>query len=338
VARIHYILDESTVSRSIVAWPAPREDDELLTHDSVAVLAERGGGYALSLRTVDQLYEGLAAVLLADDSLRMEGWACGMTALGVIALLAAGSVYSRAALEAQLTHQEPSAGFHTPDLRAALAAATTPDPRWPLHLANEVLPGGLLQSIDAQSAEEGLAELEELQLLMRAAAGNGGTQEAQWQLTEGGLLIARGLVAPSAATAIRLTALRGDAQPGHELLLFVRDDTRLWLFDVSGGDGAVASTDAAGFREVFLDLANRRSRALEANPPAAVGPQSEEPLPGSQAGAPGGVARTLCECGQPLSGRFCTRCGQPATSPGCPDCGTGRRAGAVFCHVCGHRW
>jgi len=300
VARMTHTFAEESVSRAFLAWPGLDGGP----HDSVVVLNMAGEDRRVSLRTEEEVRRIAAGVVAADESLRAANLGLALSTSALVTLLAIADHARMQRHVSAISHVTPSLAFGIPDLEARVADSGNEDFRFPLLFAASLLPFEVAGNVTTEDLELGVEELLTAGLL----APMDETGEARvFEPARAGEDLLLGLVHEAAKLGIAFAVERTDGEAGHEVLLFVRAPTALYLFDFDGKGGALASVSTGGFDEL-LRTAFRPARAPvpSARPVPDAPPPPPEPKPTP--------ARFCMECGTELNPgqKFCMECGAKA--------------------------
>jgi len=127
-----------------------------------------------------------------------------------------------------------------------------------------------------------------------------------YELSEVGEMVADGLWHEVSKAALGVTTKRSDGALGHEVVFLARSSFNLFLFDLAGREGVIATLGSA-------DLENILGQVL-APPPATI-THHEEVIAEQEADED----RTVQRAGK----QFCSQCGQPTQEEDrfCSSCG-----------------
>jgi predicted RNA-binding Zn-ribbon protein involved in translation (DUF1610 family) len=273
-----------------------------------------------------------------------------------------------ARLYSTLMSQAPSEFFTAGDVLERMRQSVKEDFRWPLAMFEKVLPVRMMEKVQIENVTEGLNELVKAELV-EACDEKG----LVYELSSAGFMVADGVLHEVSKAAFCITQCRPDGIKGHDAVLLVRSSSYLFLFELAGEVGVLATLNEEG-ADLFLsktmeipDLETVAAAALIpgqeqpiASPPPAepkrqpVNAVPLPPQPAPQAPPPAGKRPSFCaHCGKTLKpgARFCPGCGQPIHAPGqlnpraeptappvesvCPQCGNPIGVGAKFCRNCG---
>ena len=246
VAELHYTIAEHSITRSYLAWPQC-EDMPL------AVLSRRADGFALTTRSTAELESLLARVLAVEEGLASANLSLGLPAVTTLVGLALMDAFRFSQLQSWLGHAAPAQRFSTGDVVERLRDAASNDFRWPLLFFDKILPDDVLASIEEEEVVQALRVLEDAGVLLSLADVEAGSDPGFFVFSDAGELIADGLLHAASKVGMRVSRLIADGEVGHEALLVVRDPNYLWLFDVAGQEGVIASLD----RQAWKDLSRQ---------------------------------------------------------------------------------
>jgi hypothetical protein len=285
--KLHYSLADESVTRSVLAWDGMETDTCVAMHQT-------GAGRRISSRSHSELKSLSRNILAVNDGIREAQIRLNLSAAGLLSWLAIAEQMKLQQLHALLKHEKQAFIFGTKDIEARLSEAGTEDFRWPLMFFDKVMPAAWAQAITKEEMLSAFRELEKAELMEAAGADI-------FELTEKGKWLATEWLHEVSKMALGLSEKRADGQTGFEMLYLVRTAGFLFMINLSGAEGILASIGPDTL-EVFLDDWFR---------------------------APGAVA---------VSSRNCPSC-QATLSPGarfCPECGTRLEADANTCGKCGH--
>jgi len=329
VAKLHYTIADESVSRSLLAW-APDADDDLIA------LVGTGANRRVSIRSQSSMRLLISRLLAANDTLIEEGISLFLSTGAILVFLAIAEHLRLVRYHAIQTHATPYNIFNHEEVEARLAAAGVEDFRWPLLFLDKVMPAPIAEALDSQDIDAAMDEL----ILAGLVDQVDETAELQiYELAGPGVRICDALLHEVAKVALGVSAFRDDGVIGHEVMLLVRSGFDLFLFDLAGQQGAIASL-GAGTLDEFIKHALEAAPALPAGAAAPV--VDTRPV----AAHTSTIRCANCGLSLPEGARFCSQCGAavaPAsTSPTgrratkiCPACGHANRASFDFCVQCG---
>ena len=327
IAYLHHTIADETVSRGLLAWSAS-------VPDNIILAAGMGARRRVCFWTASTLKAHVTRILGAETKLPDDEIGYQVSSKAILLFLAILDQLRAVRLHAMLVHAEPDTTFSPAEIMDRLTGAGQEDFRWPLLFVDKVLPG-LAASFTPQDAAEALRNLIAAKLVEQIAA----TANSQrFDLTEGGQVICSEILHDVSKVALSICEQRPDGQYGHDLVFLIRSPLYLFLFAMSGQEGAIAAINNDELEEVL-------SRAV-AFPPAGTAP-SEQP-PAQPTAVPSPAAAVCPHCGGSVRFglRFCEHCGKPAalepavaapraTPRFCPGCGHPTAPDMRFCGNCG---
>jgi hypothetical protein len=185
------------------------------------------------------------------------------------------------------------------------------DFRWPLLFFEKILPNGSLASITEEEVVEGFNVLDEAGLILSLADEDPTAYPDLYSFSASGELIANGLMHAASKVALRITRQLGEGEVGHEAFLFIRDPNYLWLFDVAGQEGVVASLDRQAWGELISQILH---------PPLHVDHSVDRAAPSKE---------DIHEAATVMRSDLHVQVGS------CPECGSMVKAGNQYCSSCG---
>jgi hypothetical protein len=268
VAALHYSVADHSLTRSYLAWPMG-EDEPL------AVLTRRSDDFALTTRSKSEIQNLLANLLAVEQGLISANLAVDLSAITTLVALGFMDAFRFAHLQSMLSHTAPPQSYSVEEVMERIRVADKEDFRWPLLFYEKILPNGTLQSIQEKEVLQAFEVLEEAGVLLSLVDEVESSNLAFYTLSDAGALIADGLLHEASKVAMCVSRMVGESEIGHEALLFVRDSNYLWLFDVSGREGTIASLDAEIWSELVQQLLHPETVPL-GNIEAGVEPTTEE--------------------------------------------------------------
>lgn len=334
VAVLHYTIADESISRSFLAWPSGAGED-------LVALVRTGANRRVSVRTLTAMRLFVARLLAANETLVESGVSLSLSTAAILVFLAIAEHVRLMRYHAMQVHAEPTAIFNQDEVQARLASAGVEDFRWPLLFLDKVMPVPIAQALTVQDVG---AAIDELILAGLVDQVDESGELHIYELAGPGLRVCDALQHDVAKLALRVSAFRDDGEIGHEVMLLVRSGFDLFLFDLAGEQGTVASL-GPGTLDALVSHALRRPAVLTveaAGTVAAPRPPAVQPL------APAATIVRCPSCGQVAhaTARYCSQCGAPLplppapVAPGsparfCPSCGHANKAGSGFCAQCG---
>lgn len=333
VALLHYTIADEAISRSLLAWPSGAGE--------IVTLVRTGANRRIGSRPPSSMRLFIARLLAANETLVEGGISLFLSTGAILVFLAIAEHLRLVRYHAIQTHVEPTNIFKQEEVQARLAAAGVEDFRWPLLFLDKVMPAPIADALTAQDIDAALDELILGGLIDQVDE----TGELPiYELAGPGIRICDALQHDVAKLALRISAFRDDGEIGHEVMLLVRSGFDLFLFDLAGEQGSLASLGPDTL-DGLIKYALERPAVLPAEA-AVSAATTHRPIP-----QPPASAATLLrcpQCGQVCheGARFCNQCGtalptQPAPVVGeqaartCPQCGHANRGLSAFCAQCG---
>jgi hypothetical protein len=358
--RLHYSIADETISRQLIVWS--RTGDELVT------LARNGNVWRASTNTEFGVRTLVREVLAAGSDLRRDPFCLSLSSTSVLVFLGILEQMRYVRLYSTLMGQSPTDFFAVGDVLTRMCESTKEDFRWPLAMFEKVLPVRMMGKVQLEDVIEGLNELLKVGLVEAC------DEKGQvYELSPAGLMVADGVLHEVSKVALCVSQYRPDGVVGHDAVLQVRSAFYLFLFELAGEAGVLATLDEEG-ADLFLEKTmetpdleiisaaaplpdQEQSTPSETpietkEPPVAVTPQI--PLPSPKAPSPVSVQAVTCSnCGKKLKpgAHFCPECGQkvavakpkvsnsepsgPSQVSVCPRCGNPVKSNAKFCGKCG---
>jgi len=332
IARFHYTVADESISRSLLAW-APGADDD------VVALVGTGENRRVSNRSQSSLRLLISRLLAANDTLIEEGISLFLSTGAIMVFLAIAEHLRLVRYHAIQTHATPYNIFNQEEIEARLAAAGVEDFRWPLLFLDKVMPAPIAGALTSKDVD---AAMDELILAGLVDSVDETAQLRVYELAGPGVRICDGLLHEVAKVALGISAFRDDGEIGHEVMLLVRSGFDLFLFDLAGQQGAIASLGASSLDELMKG-ALRPPSALPTEGDALSAPEQHAASSASSS-APSTLSCPNCGLALRADARFCSQCGAAIVStpaPGrkaakvCPVCGHSNRANSDFCVQCG---
>ncbi|MBN1152227.1 MAG: zinc ribbon domain-containing protein [Dehalococcoidia bacterium] len=334
VAMLHYTIADESISRSLLAWPADADD-------SLVALVRTGANRRVSIRTISSMRLFIARLLAANETLVEEGISLSLSTGAILVFLAIAEQLRMVRYHALQTHVEPATVFNQEEVQVRLASAGIEDFRWPLLFLDKVMPAPIADALTSQDIG---AAIDELILAGLVDQVDETGQLPIYELAGPGLRICDALHHDVAKLALRVSVIRDDDEVGHEVMLLVRSGFDLFLFDLAGEQGTLASLGPATL-EGLLEHALQPPTVLPAE--GAVSAKTTQTL-APEPPAPADALVPCPSCGHLChqGARFCNQCGAalaPSPSPVaaegavriCRACGHANRADSDFCARCG---
>ena len=281
----------------------------------------------------------VSRLLAANDTLVEEGISLLLSSGAILVFLAIAEHLRMVRYHAIQTHTAPSNVFNQAEVEARLAEAAIEDFRWPLLFLDKVMPAPIAGALTLQDIR---AAIDELMLVGLVDQVDESGELQIFELAGPGVRICDALLHEVGKVALGISAFRDDGEVGHEVMLLVRSGFDLFLFDLAGQQGAIASLGAHGLDE----LMKQAFRPAAVKPSEAAETVAMSQQAATQAATAPGIRCATCGLSLPDGARFCSQCGAavaPAPSPAagkratkaCPSCGHANRASSEFCVQCG---
>lgn len=247
VAEIHYSIAEHAITRSHLAW-SMTEDEPL------AVLTPRADAYALTTRSQQEIEAFIAQLLAVDAGLVTANLTVSLSAVTTLVALGLMEAFRFSHLQSWLAHTAPPQSFSAEEVVERIQDANSEDFRWPLLFFEKILPNGTMDSIRDEEVVQALGVLEDAGVVLSLTDEEVESDHELFAFSDAGELIADGLLHAASKVTLRVSGLLGKGELGHEALLLVRDPNYLWLFDVAGQEGVIASLDRQAWDELSGQL------------------------------------------------------------------------------------
>ena len=333
-AVLHYTIADESISRSFLAWPSGAGDD-------LVALVRTGANRRVSVRTLTAMRLFIARLLAANETLVESGVSLSLSTGAILVFLAIAEHVRLMRYHAMQVHTEPTTIFNQDEVQARLTSAGVEDFRWPLLFLDKVMPAPIAHALTPQDVG---AAIDELILAGLIDQVDDSGELHIFELAGPGLRLCDALQHDVAKLALRVSAIRDDGEIGHEVMLLVRSGFDLFLFDLAGEQGTLASL-GPGTLDALVSHALRRPAVLTVE---ATGTVASPRPPAVQPLAPAATVVRCPMCGQVAhaTARYCSQCGAPLPLPPapvasgspagfCPACGHANRAGSGYCGQCG---
>jgi hypothetical protein len=248
-AELHYSIGDHSLTRSRLVWPMDKDAP-------LAVLTQRGENLALTTRSKSEIQKLLKNLLAINEGLISANLAVDLSAVTTLVALSLMEAYRYAHIHSMMTHSAPPNSYCVEEVMERIKEADQEDFRWPLLFFEKILPGEILQSIQAEEVQQAFEILEEAGVLLGLSDESENSEAFSYALSDAGELIADGLLHSASKVGMRVSRLLDESNVGHEALLFVRDSNYLWLFDVAGREGSIASLDAEIWDDLMQQMLN----------------------------------------------------------------------------------
>lgn len=287
-ATLHYSIGERSLSRLLLGWKTGE--------NAITVLAKTGDHYSLSRRTLPEITTMLTQVLAAQTNLTTCNLSLSLSAITTIVFLALSDCYRSAWYRSMLSNTLPVESYTFNEISGQLNNLAD-DFRWPFLFLARVLPVNIARELSEEDIESGLQELLELKLIGKNDSDGASEQAlAIYSLNEEAEIICNGLLNNAAKVAINISTFNDKNQIGHESLLLVRDVEYLWLFDLVGNMGAIASIGSTTLDQLLQNLLTlspkKTSAELPEKLPADTAPTGPAAIPSPPAAAAAASHRT----------------------------------------------
>ena len=335
---LHYSIGDRSLSRLLLGCTV--EDS-----DHLAVLAKQGEMRSLSLRSYSEITHMLAQVLAADSTVATFNFSLSLSAIATIVFLALSDCYCAAWYRSLLSHTIPVESFTLQEI-AERIEDTAADFRWPFLFFAKVLPVDIASELTRDDVIGGLEELSGLNLVVKNEGEARENEPVLYSLGEEAELISDGLRTNAGKVALNISTVNVDNKIGHESVLFVRDANYLWLFDITGNRGAIASIDSDTFNDLLHKMLTPPTIKAPTSPEAEMSAGAVVPEVGevkSEDKVDSKIAATV-PSKEPVSANRCSQCGKELLPEAdfCHICGAPVKRGeaalpALFCHKCGQK-
>ncbi len=236
--RLHYSMAEESISRQLIVWPK--------SGDEVVSLAHTGAVWRARLTTEFGVRTLVKEVLGVGSGLRQKPFSLALSSTAALVFLGILEQMHFARLYAILMNQAPDGTFKAEDVLERMRQSTKEDFRWPLAMFEKVLPVRPFANVQLEEVTEGLDELVQRELV-EAIDDKG----LLYELTPEGGLVADSVVHEVSKAALCATQCRPDGVIGHDAALLVRGSFYLFLFELAGEAGMLASVNEEGV-DLFL--------------------------------------------------------------------------------------
>jgi hypothetical protein len=236
--RLHYSIADESISRQLIVWP--KSGNQLVT------LARNGSLWRASLNTEFGVRTLIKEALGVGSNLRQDPFCLAISSGAALVFLGILEQMHFARLYATLMNQAPVEFFNAQDVLERMRQSTKEDFRWPLAMFEKVLPVRLFENVQLEQVTEGLDELVQRQLVEVTD-----DKGRLYELTTEGGLVADGVLHEVSKAALCVTQCRPDGVIGHDAALLVRGSFYLFLFELSGEAGVLATLNEEG-AELFL--------------------------------------------------------------------------------------
>ena len=266
--RLHYSIADESISRQLIVWPK--------SGSAVVTLARNGSVWRASLNTAFGVRTLIKEVLGAGSNLRRDPFCLAVSSTAALVLLGILEQMHFARLYATLMNQAPDEVFKAEDVLERMRQSTKEDFRWPLAMFEKVLPVRPFENVQIEEVHEGLGELVKCGLV-EAIDDKG----LLYELTVEGDLVADGVVHEVSKVALCVTQCRPDGVIGHDAALLVRSSFYLFLFELAGEAGVLATLSeegADGFLAKTMEVPDAEVVA-SARPPEPAAPIEPEVKP-----------------------------------------------------------
>lgn len=231
--RLHYSIADESISRQLIVWPKSGQE--------VVTLVRNGSLWRASLNTEFGVRTLIKEVLGAGSHLRRDPFCLQVSSTATLVLLGILEQMHFARLYATLMNHAPEETFKAQDVLERMRQAAKEDFRWPLAMFEKVLPVRPFENVQIEEVQAGLDEL-----VQRALVEAIDDQGRLFELTAEGRLVADGVVHEVSKAALCVTQCRPDGVIGHDAALLVRSSFYLFLFELSGEAGVLATLDEEG--------------------------------------------------------------------------------------------
>jgi DNA-binding HxlR family transcriptional regulator len=221
----------------------------------IALLTPMVQEWEVSITSVSDLQHLLTQVLAANVLIEKPEFELSLSAIATLVCVAILDAYRRGYYQAVLSHISATTTFMLSEIMHELKNVNSNDFRWPLTIFNQVLPEKVLQEINQNEVTAGLDELCQAGLLLKIE-GENKKEETLYSLTLNGEILAWDFLRSISKVAMRVSRLLNGKRVGHEALLLLRSERRLWLVDMGGNQGMIADLSPDKFQQVLLEFFN----------------------------------------------------------------------------------
>jgi predicted RNA-binding Zn-ribbon protein involved in translation (DUF1610 family) len=327
--RLHYSIADETISRQLITWP--NASDEVIT------LASNGNIWRATKKSEFGVRVLIKEILAAGRDLRRDPFCLSLSSTSILVFLGILEQMRYARLYSTLMSQSPEVLFSPSDVLERMRQSIKEDFRWPLAMFEKVLPVRMMEKVQLEDVIEGLNELQKVELVEVCDE-----KGLIYELSEAGYMVADGVLHEVSKAALCMTQCRPDGIMGHDVVLLIRSPYYLFLFELAGEAGVLATLDAEGadlFLAKTMEIPDAETVSAAALMPASAPPMPApaprppiSPLPSvEQVDQPTAVAQyiplpptpviqqplTCTQCGKTLktAARFCPDCGQVVSKP-----------------------
>ncbi len=242
---VDYTVSSGTYTRALVG----------VSGEAAALVHGEASALTILQRSTNDIKALLSRVLAADETLRAAPVNLSLGAVQAIVLLAVADQIRYGHYRSLLAHTPAWTTFTAAEVAQLLADASKIDPRWPLLFADKLFPGGFA-SLELKDGEIGAAldQLADLGLLVKHEPDEGDDGPVVFGLGEDGELLCGGLLDNVSKVGVLVAEPGNDGMPAYEFFLLIRDARYVWLFDVAGREGYVASVGTGTVGELLTGI------------------------------------------------------------------------------------
>lgn len=319
--KMHCSIEDENITRLDFAW---KKDNFHRT----AVLAQKGEYKNLTISGAEE-YAAMASKVLALES-SPEVVECNkkLSSLALITILAMADYYRHCKLLSMLNHKPIVKSFSLRDIIERIEDSSNEDFRWALLFMEKVLPFNFSKSIEEGVIEETLEELVKEGFINKDTSNYEETGLNFYLLADLGEVLVNDIFHDISKVAMTIGGTGTNNGPAYETIYFIRSAKRLWMFNLYGKEGIIASVGSFGAAEVLNKI------FMEADSFISEKEVMEQTI----------NKDSVCgNCGIKLkpNAKFCYGCGekvdaqQEVKGKFCANCGIQLKPNSKFCAGCG---
>lgn len=339
IMRLHYSIADERISRQLIIWAGA--SDEIIT------LVRNMEVWRASLNSEFVLRSLIKETLAAGSSLQRDPFGQQISSLAVLVFLGIMEQMKYARLYSTLMSEVEEKSFTPVGIQGRMRQSIKEDFRWPLAIFEKVLPIKMMELISVEDVTQGLIELLGQDLIEASDE-----DRKVFELSEAGLMVADGLLHDVSKVAFCVTQCREDGEVGHDAVLMVRSAFYLFMFEINGEVGVMATLDEEGTdlflkktmeipddeivsaaeissrekdsaaQETWMEPGSRleETSAARQPQPTQVSPPVRQPQPTQ---VPSAVRQPQSSRAIPAQKRYCRNCGSPVAIDAkfCGSCG-----------------
>lgn len=242
---IDYTVSDGTYTRALAG----------VSGETAALVHGEGRALTVLQRNTSDVKALLSKVLAADETLSAAPLGVSLGAVQAIVLLAVTDQIRYGHYRSLLAHTPTWTTFSAAEVAQRLADASKTDPRWPLLFTDKLFPGGIGSlELTEREVAPALDQLADLGLLVKHEPDEGDDGPVIYGLGEDGELLSSGLLDDVSKVGVLVAEPGENGKPAYELFLLVRDARHLWLFDIAGREGYVASVGTGTFDQLLAGI------------------------------------------------------------------------------------